>query len=209
MAHGAQIYLVTPAFEERAGFARRLEAVLGAAPVAAVLIARSQGAGDGLQDYLADCRALIPVIQRHKAAALTLYGAVPEKGDGVHILEGFSDLREAVKKFQPQQIVGAGGAANRHEAMVKGECGPDYLLFGDPFERNLQPPAPMLDLAAWWAGLFEIPCVAMAGPSREGLQKAVATGAEFIGLNHFVWSHELGPEVAVKSAYEFLRQQPN
>ena len=67
---------------------------------------------------------------------------------------------KALKKSAPDaQFVGL--AHDRHSAMVLGEAGADLILFG-----TFQPLAPGdLELARWWAELFEIPyaCLVPAG----------------------------------------------
>ena len=63
---------------------------------------------------------------------------------------------KALRKSQPDaQLVGL--AQDRHGAMVMGEAGADLVLFG-----ALCPVEPGdLELARWWADLFEIPCACL------------------------------------------------
>ena len=48
-------------------------------------------------------------------------------------------------------------AQDRHGAMMMGEAGADLILFGgfDPLALG------DLDLATWWAELFEVPCACL------------------------------------------------
>nr|WP_306269341.1 thiamine phosphate synthase [Pararhizobium sp. IMCC3301] len=203
----AQLYLVTPQFDERTEFAGLLDRVLQAAQVAALLIApRSQG--DASDSYQNDCKLLASIAQKHGAAALTLNDTQISGragADGIHLTGNLKELKDVIGRFQPAKIVGAGTIRDRHDAMEKGEALPDYLLFGDMFETEETSPDSALELAAWWADLFEIPCVAMAGKQLKDVENAVATRADFIGLNGFVWQHADGPEAAIKAAHKLLQ----
>lgn len=203
----AQLYLVTPQFDDRTEFAALLDRVLQSAPVAALLIApRDQG--DASDSYQNDCKLLVPVAQKHGTAALTLNDtriSGRAGADGIHLTGDLTELKDVIGRFQPKRIVGAGAIHDRHDAMEKGEALPDYLLFGNAFAAQTDDHDTVLELAAWWADLFEIPCVAMAGGAAEDVENAVATGADFIGLNSFVWLHQAGPEAAIKAAHKLLQ----
>src|SRR5690606_27650706 len=58
--------------------------------------------------------------------------------DGVHLTGGIKQFDTALSLVKPEFIAGAGDLRSRHEAMLRGENGADYLMFG-----NLEgPPAP-------------------------------------------------------------------
>ena len=91
---------------------------------------------------------------------------------------------------------------DRNDAMTLGEAGVDYLLFGEPRpDGSLPSLESVAERAAWWAEIFETPCVAFA-PSLDAIPALVATRAEFIALSDAVWSHEGGPAGAVAAAME-------
>ncbi len=97
--------------------------------------------------------------------------------DGAH-LRGQPAFQAAVKRLKPDFIAGAGGLTTRHAAMEAGEGGADYVLFGDaglPFEQTLE-------FVAWWAELFEVPCVGVAESEAEAVALAQA-GADFVALS--------------------------
>ncbi len=86
--------------------------------------------------------------------------------------------------------------------MSLGEAGADYLLFGEPRPDGSLPALPaVLERAAWWAEIFETPCVAFA-PSLDAVARLAATGAEFIALGDAVWAHEAGAAAAVRQALD-------
>ena len=52
--------------------------------------------------------------------------------------------------------------------MVAGEAGADYVLFGEPDSEGDRPATEaILERVAWWAELFEPPCVAYAATLEE------------------------------------------
>jgi thiamine-phosphate pyrophosphorylase len=115
-----------------------------------------------------------------------------------------AEVADMVARFRGK-IVGVGGIRTRHAAMAAAEADPAYVLFG-LLER---PDAPdthhkTLALADWWVPLFEIPCIALAGATREAVAEAASTGAEFVAVRTFVWTHPGGPAAAVAEANGLL-----
>ena len=113
----ARLCLVAPALDDPTAAATALGAALAAADVAAVL----------LHLPAADERTLInrikqvaPLVQA-RGAALLLDGRpdlVARAGaDGAH-LAGIDAVKAAVGALKPDRIVGAGGLASRHDAML-------------------------------------------------------------------------------------------
>ncbi len=203
--HAALLYLVTPAGFDRQTFPRAMEAALGTGLVAAVLI----GAGANEETAEQEAALLVPVIQAHNAAALVAEhtrAAGRARADGVHVATGIADLKRAVERFAPKQIVGAGGLRTRHAAMEAGEAGADYVFFGQPHGDIRHEPHPRaLELAEWWSDLMEIPAVIMAGHALESVSAAGETGAGFVALHRAVWEHPGGPAEAVLIAHERLQ----
>ncbi|WP_252251115.1 thiamine phosphate synthase, partial [Clostridium sp. ZBS13] len=66
-------------------------------------------------------------------------------------------------------IIGADPGRSRHDAMTLAELGADYMAFGPEGEGDVEARD---ELAAWWAEIFEIPCVVLG----------VATSAEAVAL---------------------------
>ena len=87
--------------------------------------------------------------------------------DGVH-LTGLDDFAEALERLKPERIVGVGGLATRHDCMLVAERGADYVMFGMPDAAGRRPPFEAIEeRVAWWAELFELPCVAYADTLEE------------------------------------------
>jgi thiamine-phosphate pyrophosphorylase len=125
-----------------------------------------------------------------KDAALLLDGRpdlVARAGaDGAH-LTGLAAFSNAVADLKPERIVGAGGLVTRHDAMLVAEQGADYVMFGEPLAGGERPAkAAVEDRVAWWAEVFEVPCVGFAG-SVDDVAPLVAAGADFVALGDFLW----------------------
>jgi len=114
--------LVAPEDAEPQGFAPRLAEALEAGDVAAVLIG---GRTEAQAEAFAD--ALVPVAQAHGAAALILDHsrvAGRTRADGLHIEADRGGIADAVGRWKPAGIVGAGGLLTRHAAMEAAEAVP-------------------------------------------------------------------------------------
>ena len=137
-------------------------------------------------DYQALVLEIAPLAQSHECALLLDNSPAlvrDLKADGVHITSGQREFVEAANALKPDFIVGAGNINSRHEAMLRGEAGADYLSFGAPGQT---PDTGQLTLADWWAEMFEIPCV-LFHPLTP-LDRLVPIRCEFIGLGNNLWS---------------------
>lgn len=111
-----------------------------------------------------------------------------------------AEIAEMVSRFKGK-IVGVGGVRTRHAAMAAAEADAAYVLFGllerpDGDETHHK----TLAFADWWVPLFEVPCIALAGATREAVAVAASTGAEFVAVRTFVWAHPDGPAAGVAAA---------
>jgi thiamine-phosphate pyrophosphorylase len=192
-AGAPRLYLVTPWIEDPSAFEGDLARALGAADVAALLL-RLRAADE--RTLINRVKALAPAAQAKGVAVLLdgFPGIVARGGaDGVHA-RGPDALAEALRALKPERIVGAGSLASRHDAMAAGEAGVDYVMFGEPDAQDHRPGfEAVLDRVAWWAEVFEIPCVGYAANLDE-VDHLVRAGAEFIALGDAVWSAPEGPE---------------
>ena len=182
-----RLYLVTPAIEDAAAFAGPLEAALGAGDVAALLLRLAPGDERSLINRI---KELAPVIQRRDVALLLDGHAdlVARGGaEGAH-LTGTDAFTEALAVLQPaNRIAGCGGLDTRHDAMLAAEQGADYVMFGEPDAHGDRPAFDLIaERVAWWAEVFEAPCVAFAGGLQD-VAPLVAAGADFIALGDWVW----------------------
>jgi thiamine-phosphate pyrophosphorylase len=192
-----RLYLVTP--RDAAGLADTLARSLAAADVAAVLLRLPASDERARIDF---AKALAATVQ-DKGAALLLDGhpeLVARAGaDGAH-LSGLAALRDALASLKPARIAGCGGLATRHDAMVAAEVGADYVMFGEPDAQGRRPAfAAVTERVAWWAELFEVPCVAFAAALDE-VGPLAAAGADFVAVGGCVFGDTRGPAAAVAEA---------
>ena len=190
MIERPRLFLITPPVDDAARFAPQLEAAVGAAEVACVLLrtaTRDAGAAKAI------ISALAPLAQKRGAAVLVEDDArlaVRSEADGVHLSGEGPALDEALAAMKPDRIVGIGALADRDMAMQAGETGVDYLMFGGP--GTAQSHDEIAAQASWWAEIFNVPCVAYAHqPDLAGV--LARTGAEFVALCDGLWD---APDIA-------------
>lgn len=200
-----RLYLATPPVSDPAQLLASLPDLLTAADVAAVLL-RLAPADE--RSLIQRTKALAPAIQK-AGVALLLDGhptLVARAGaDGANLM-GLDAMQEAMPTLKPDRIVGVGGLITRHDAMVAGEAGADYVLFGEPDANGERPSADaVFDRLQWWAEVFEPPCVGFAATKEEASLFASA-GADFILLGDFIWQDERGPKAALVEAGNIVAQ---
>ena len=183
MSEPPRIFLITPPIVDAASFGPLLRTAMEAADVACVLL-RTQGDEGTAKSII---RALAPTIQRRDSALLIEDDArlaARIDADGVHVAAVGPGLEEALDALRARKIVGAGGLKSRDDAMTAGESGVDYLMFGGPDEAKDQDA--ILERVAWWAEIFNVPCVGYAvTPAHAG--SVARAGAEFIAVCDGLW----------------------
>ena len=208
----ARLYLITPILED-ASFAPRLAEACEGGRVAAVLVRLAKADERSLINLV---KALAPSAQDHGAALIVSVegeadlAAIAARGgaDGVHaIAPPAARIRDLRDRLKSERAIGVGGIRTKDDAMTFGEAGVDYLLFGEPrADGSLPALDTVIERAAWWAEIFETPCVAYA-PTFDAIAPLAATNVEFVALGDALWSHPDGPAKAVKAAAEILERQ--
>jgi len=158
----------------------RLAAALAAVFIPSVLLVPPAG-----QSFdQATTRQLVELAQSKGAAALLL--DEPDltrqlKADGIHLPDGkdLNDRYQAARKtLGSGRIVGV-QVSSRHDAMVLGEAGADYIAFGRLSSAE-EAREKQLELIAWWAELFEVPCVALGSSTVDEAVTLARSGADFV-----------------------------
>lgn len=184
-----RLVLVAPDIGDADERARIVADALKGGDVASVIVP-AYGLSDS--DFQRHAEALVPVIQKAGAAALVAGDsrvAGRAKADGLHIDGPLAELADAVEKFTPKLIVGAGRVSDRHQALEAGDMQPDYVFFGkiggdikpEPHPKNLA-------LGEWWSSMVEIPCIVMGGTDPASVLAVAGCGAEFVALCDAVFS---------------------
>src|SRR5215813_13285059 len=194
-----RLYLMTPQVADPATVRDALVAAIKSADVAAVLL-RLAAADE--RTLINRTKAFASLVQDQGAALLLdgLPDIVAHAGaDGAH-LTGADAFEAALTTLKPARIAGCGGLQTRHDAMVVAEAGADYVMFGEPDQRSHRPSLEaVVERVAWWAELFEIPCVGFAGGIEEVAPLAEA-GAEFVALGDWIFENPQGAALVVAEA---------
>jgi thiamine-phosphate pyrophosphorylase len=201
-----RLVLVTPAVDDAVAFAPKIEQACRAGDVAAVILKLADmDAGAAL--------SAIRIVSSHIepfGAALLLDGRadlVAAAGtDGAHFstIEGLGTARS---KLPSGRLVGVGGLVTRHDTMVAAESGIDYVLFGEPGEDGKRPGfSALLERVAWWAEIFQLPCIAYAGELDE-VEKLSAANADFVALGDELWNASGNAASFITQATEKLKLQ--
>jgi thiamine-phosphate pyrophosphorylase len=193
-----RLYIITPPLTDAAPIARTFGAILHSADVACVHLRAAPGA-----DGMAIAKALLPIVQQSGAACLLSDAqmAAALGADGAHIEAPGAALDAALKAMKPKYIVGVGGLVSRDDSMRAGESGADYLMFGGPEEVLTAPQ--IRERVAWWAEIFNVPCVAYA-PALADIPDMVAAGADFVALEAAVWDDPRGAAAAIGEVNDLM-----
>ena len=200
---------MTPPLGDPASFVPELAAALDAGDVAAVLLRLA----DSDERTLVNRAKAIATVVQPRDIALLLDGradiAIRAGADGAH-LTGIAALTASLGALKPDRIAGSGGLRSRHDAMLAAEAGADYAMFGEPDhsgghgnQGNRPAFDTVLERIAWWAELFQPPCVGYAANLDEVGALAQA-GADFVALGDWIWTD--APAASVMAAIDRLAQ---
>jgi thiamine-phosphate pyrophosphorylase len=194
-----RLYLLTPEVSDSAALSGALAEIFRAADVAAVLLRLRDADERGLVNK---AKAVAPGVQA-AGTALIIAGRpdiVARAGaDGAHLV-GPQALRSAIVTLKPDYIAGVGGLRSRHDAMVAAEAGADYVMFGEPDALGHHPSRDaVIDRVAWWAEVFEIPCVGYAS-AVDDIDPLVAAGADFVAIGDALFEDPRGLKAAAADA---------
>jgi thiamine-phosphate pyrophosphorylase len=198
-----RLYLITPPISDWTPYPLLFEAAMAECDVACVLL-RTAAQEEGEKENIV--RALAPLVQKDGIACLVAddpQWAVHANADGVHI-DGIGErLDAALRALKPGHIVGAGGLPTRDAAMAAGEAGADYVMFGGSAETHAQ----IVERVAWWAEIFNVPCVGYAH-DLGAIGDLVWAGADFIALGDAVFADPRGAAAALRDVACLMAPTP-
>ncbi len=203
-AAATRLMLITPPRFDVEAFAAALPAVLAAGDVACVQIRVADPA-----ERRAAAARLIPIVQAADIACTITDDVDLARSlgaDGVHLEAPSVDALEAARAALPDGIVGVSAGGSRHDGIDLAEAGADYVSFGPCFASTTvdEAPLPDLDPIRWWTEMMTVPSVAIGGITAETAGAVASTGADFIAVSGFVWSHPRGPAAAVAELMDAL-----
>jgi thiamine-phosphate pyrophosphorylase len=119
--------------------------------------------------------------------------------DGVHLGMNDMDIAEARELLGPDMIIGATCKDSKHQAMIAGEAGADYVAFGafHPTQTKADTTLADPEILTWCQMFLTLPCVAIGGITLANAAPLLAAGADFLAVSSGVWDHRDGPAAAV------------
>jgi thiamine-phosphate pyrophosphorylase len=115
----------------------------------------------------------------------------------VHLPADASAYAAVRSSLGEDAIIGVDCGTSRHQAMRLGELGADYIGFSG-LEREGQ------SIIAWWAEIFELPCVVLDPCSPEDVSRLVAEGADFIRPLDAMWQSDEAAAASVGNYNKIL-----
>ncbi|WP_120498732.1 thiamine phosphate synthase [Kiloniella sp. EL199] len=133
--------------------------------------------------------------------------------DGVHLNDA-GRYKEAREYLGTDYIVGVDCGISRHDAILVGEAGADYVAFNnrrplpeieDPDVREFEEGGPKgLELLTWWQTMMTPPCVSMDDIPIEAVKSHADAGADFIAVQTAIWNHRDNPATAITEVNEAI-----
>ena len=200
-AQDCQIYLLTPPqIDDLSTFAKILEAVLAAAPIACLQIRLKNAHRD---EIIKAANTLIPVAHKYGAAVIINDDpqiALETGADGVHLGQSDMNINLAREVLNEGAIIGVTCHNSKELGFRACSDGADYVAFGAFFDSATKPGALRADLEilTWWHEAVEIPCAAIGGITPSNAKAVIAAGADFIAVSAGVWDWPDGPVAAVE-----------
>lgn len=106
--------------------------------------------------------------------------------DGVHLTKpDAKQLRLVKSELDKDAIIGVFAEQSKHEGLVLGEIGCDYISFGPVTNQGLDTPIAPSELFAWWSEMIELPVIAEGNLTKDAIEN----------LRNFVDFFALGEEV--------------
>ena len=171
--------------EPGAGARERLRAAFEVCQASAVLIRPKAGQKLGAGEV----KPLVDLSQDQGAAAILMDDAELARtlrADGVHLAPDSQaspvtsqQIAAARAVLGADAIIGVEAGQSRHAAMEAGETGASYVAFGVDQRTDRQTRD---DMVAWWAEIFEVPCVVLDVDTVAEASRGNADGADFVAL---------------------------
>ncbi len=198
-----RLYLITPPqIEDVPAFVDLFRAAVQGGDVASLQVRVKKG--DGIDT--ARTREVTQAVKRICAAehiALIINDS-PQLAralevDGVHLGLEDMDIAEARELVGPDMIIGATCKNSRHQAMIAGEAGADYVAFGAfyPTETKANTTHAEPEILTWCQMFLTLPCAAIGGITLDNAAPLISAGADFLAVSSGVWDHNDGPAAAV------------
>jgi len=196
-----KLYLISPPKINLQNFPSQLETALVTKQIP-VFQLRLKNISD--DEIIKTGKKLLAICRKYKTSFILndrLDLALKIGADGVHL--GLSDgaVSKARKNSPKNFIIGASCYDSKHNAMVAGEQGADYISFGTFFPSKTKNSSgkPTTEILEWCRDYINIPTVAIGGITAENCASLIKAGADFLAVISYIWDHEKGVEFAINS----------
>ena len=184
----SRLYLLLPPRFDPPEMVAKLASVLAAVPIACVRVDL------GPAPEVDWTRALNHLIEPCHAADVALvvtdhFRLVEPLGlDGVHLANTRTPLRDVRKALGADRIVGAFAGGSRHQGMVLGEAGADYVSFGPVGDTGILGDDTRAgdELFQWWGEMIETPSVAEGGVTVDDARR-LTEHVDFVTPDPRIW----------------------
>jgi thiamine-phosphate pyrophosphorylase len=110
--------------------------------------------------------------------------------DGVHLDASAAAYARASGLLGESASIGVGCGLRRHEAMDLAEKGADYVAFGADAPAHIDAIDQRVELIAWWAEIFAVPCVAWNVETADEAARLAGLGADFVAPAKSIWQDD-------------------
>ncbi len=176
--HICQIYLAVPGEADASVLANLLESEQVAA---LLLFSQGEACEPAAREVVSLAHAQgVPLLLADSPELARTVGA-----DGVHIPANEAHYASCRSMLGSEAMIGAACGTSRHDALVLGELGADYVAFGpEPGHFEMQD---VTGLVSWWQEVCEPPVVGWHYGGWEDAEALIDAGADFIGVSTLIW----------------------
>lgn len=198
-----RLYLITPPqIADVPAFVDQLRAAIQGGDIASLQIRLKQGDKIDTAATRAVTQAIKRICQAENIALIINDSPQLARAlevDGVHLGLDDMDIPDAREIVGQDMIIGATCKDSRHQAMISGEAGADYVAFGAFYptqtKQNATPAEP--EVLTWCQMFLTLPCAAIGGITVDNAGPLISAGADFLAVSSGVWNHSDGPAAAV------------
>lgn len=198
-----RLYLITPPqIDDVPAFVDLFKAAIAGGDMASLQIRLKDGDEIDMAATRAVAQAVKPICNVNNIALFINDSpqlARALEADGVHLGADDMDIAEARKLVGEEMIIGATCKNSRHQALIAGEAGADYVAFGAfyPTETKTDTVQADPETLTWCQMFLTLPCVAIGGITLGNAKPLLDAGADFLAVSSGVWGHKDGPAAAV------------
>jgi thiamine-phosphate pyrophosphorylase len=202
----SQIYLISPPQVELKTFSKRLENALETSLVSVFQLRLKNYSDQEVKNISHEFKKIC-----HANNCLFLLNdsceiALDVGADGVHLGVEDGSILSARNKSPKNFMIGASCYDSRDLAVLAEEQGADYLSFGAFFSSNTKKSRgnPSLEILEWSKAQLSLPIVAIGGITDQNCGSVVKSGADFLSVISYVWSHPQDEKIALQNLHQAI-----